>query len=207
MIYLDIMNTTYQDIIKKIVLKTMLHHVGMLWIENHEQLKYNMDKKKSEWMTGGPWYNTYICKKLHGKLFEVFIINARTDRYNIMGYIGAHEKEHQPSICDSSSGGGFPLPKHSTIEALESLGATIDFIGCWLKALEHNFIERCNFYTHNMDLLFHKINAGIPNQPIPKETRKFLLRAIGGGWCVEKLGQKLPPLKKSKLSKNPKGGG
>ena len=44
----------------------MLHHVGMLWIiETHEQLKYDTDKHNSEWMTGGPWYNTYICKKIH----------------------------------------------------------------------------------------------------------------------------------------------
>ena len=59
----------------------MLHHVGMLWIiENHEQLKYDMDIHNSDWMTRGPWYNTSICNKLHGKLFERFIINIRTDR-------------------------------------------------------------------------------------------------------------------------------
>ena len=33
-------------------------------------------------MTGGPWYNIYVCKKTHGKVFEIFIRNARTDRYN-----------------------------------------------------------------------------------------------------------------------------
>ena len=73
----------------------MLHHVGMLWIiETHEKLQFDIDKNNSEWMTGGPWYNTYICKKLHGNVFEGFIRNARTDRYNIMCYIDAHEKEH-----------------------------------------------------------------------------------------------------------------
>ena len=41
----------------------VLHHVGMLWIiETHEQLKYDMDKHNLDCMTGGPWYNTYICK-------------------------------------------------------------------------------------------------------------------------------------------------
>ena len=54
-----------------------------------------MDTKNSDWLTGGPWYNTSICKKLHGILFEVFIINARTDRYHIMCSIDEHEKEHQ----------------------------------------------------------------------------------------------------------------
>ena len=63
----------------------MLHHSGMIWIiENHEDLKYDMEIKNSDWMTGGPWYNTSICNRLHEKLFEAFIINARTDRYNIM---------------------------------------------------------------------------------------------------------------------------
>ena len=54
-----------------------------------------MDKYNSKWMTGGTWYNTSICKKLHGNLFEGFIRNARNDRYNIMCSIGAHEKEYQ----------------------------------------------------------------------------------------------------------------
>ena len=39
MMDVDIMNTTYQDIITTFVLNTMLDHVGMLWIiETHEQL-------------------------------------------------------------------------------------------------------------------------------------------------------------------------
>ena len=45
-------------------------------------------------MTGGPWYNTSICKKVHGTVFEGFFRSARTDRYNLMCYIDAHEKEH-----------------------------------------------------------------------------------------------------------------
>ena len=63
MIDMDIMNTTYQDIITSFVLNKILYRVGMLWIiETHEQLKYDMDKHNSDWMTGGPWYNTHICK-------------------------------------------------------------------------------------------------------------------------------------------------
>ena len=46
MIYVENLNTTYKDIITTFVLNTMLHHVGMLWIvENHEELKYDMDIK------------------------------------------------------------------------------------------------------------------------------------------------------------------
>ena len=62
LIDVDILNTTYQDIITNFVLNTMLHHVGMLWIvENHEELKYDMDMKNLDWLKGGPWYNTSIC--------------------------------------------------------------------------------------------------------------------------------------------------
>ena len=93
MIDVDNMNITYQDIIKNLVLNTMLHHVDMLWIiGNHEQLRYNMDIQNPDWMTSGSWYNTYICNKLRGKLFEGYIINVRTDRYHIMCSIDANEE-------------------------------------------------------------------------------------------------------------------
>ena len=52
-----------------------------------------MEKNNSGWMTGGPWYNTCICKQLYRNVFEGFIINARTDRYNIMCYIDTHENK------------------------------------------------------------------------------------------------------------------
>ena len=98
----------------------MLHHVGMIWIiENHEDLKYDMDIQNSDCMTGGTWYNTSIFKKLHGILFEAFIINARTDRYNIMCSIDAYEREHQSYSCDyGSSDGGCTIPITPTTEAL-----------------------------------------------------------------------------------------
>ena len=81
-------------------------------------------------MAGGPWYNTFICKKLHGNAFEGFIRNAINDRYNIMRSIDAHEKEHPSYFDDVSSGGDFTLPPNSTTEVLVLLFATIDFIRC-----------------------------------------------------------------------------
>ena len=54
-------------------------------------------------MTGGPCYNTYICKKLHGNVFEKFIKNAIVDRYNIMCYIDAHGKIiHQNMMMEAA---------------------------------------------------------------------------------------------------------
>ena len=62
----DFLDTTYQKIITTFILNIFLHHVGMLCIiENHEELKYGMDIQNSDWLTGVPWYNTCICKKLH----------------------------------------------------------------------------------------------------------------------------------------------
>ena len=90
--YFDILETNYQEIITTSVLNKMLHLVGMIWIiENNEDSKYDMKIQNSYWMKGDPWYNTSICKKLHGKLFEAFVINARSDRYNIMCYIDVFE--------------------------------------------------------------------------------------------------------------------
>ena len=93
---MDLLDTTYQEIITTFVLNIMLHNVGMIWIiENHEQLKYDMDILNSDWLTGGLWYNTSICKKLHGKLFEGFVINEMNDRCNIMCTIDKYERENQ----------------------------------------------------------------------------------------------------------------
>ena len=69
-----------------------------------------MDKNDPNWMTGGPWYNTYIFKTLHRTVFEEFIKNARTDKYNIICSIDAHEKQYPSSFDDVSSGGGYKLP-------------------------------------------------------------------------------------------------
>ena len=63
-------------------------------------------------MTGGPWYNTSICKKLHGKVLEGFIINVKTDIYNIMCSIDSHKREHQSSSADGNIGGGCTLPSN-----------------------------------------------------------------------------------------------
>ena len=57
-----------------------------------------------------------------------------------------------------------------------------------------------------MEKLFRKTSVKLPNKSSTKEKRRYLFHAIGGSWYVEKLGQKLPPVKKSKVRKNPKRG-
>ena len=39
-----------------------------------------MDKHIQNLITCGTWHNTYICKKIHGTVFEEFIRNEKTDR-------------------------------------------------------------------------------------------------------------------------------
>ena len=46
--------------------------------------------------------------------------------------ISAYE-DYESSIRDTS------IPKHATIESLEALGATLNFIDIWLKLLEDNY--------------------------------------------------------------------
>ena len=81
------------------------------------------------------------------------------------------------------------------------LSATIYFIGCWLKALEQNLLEIWHIYIHAMKKMFLEIPFRLPKPYIPREKHKSLLHAIGGDWYMNKLIQKLQPLKKIKLIK------
>ena len=100
-------------------------------------------------------------------MFEEFIINTRTDRYNPMCFIDAHEKNNPSEHYDGSSSGGYPLPSNSTTEALISLSATINFIGCWMQAIENNFLERCNMYVYCYEKTVSKILVELPKPPSP----------------------------------------
>ena len=51
-----------------------------------------MDESNHQyWLNKVPRYNTSICSKLHGSRFEDFITHARTDRYNLMYSLVAHD--------------------------------------------------------------------------------------------------------------------
>ena len=130
-LHIKITNTNYKDVITPFVFNTVLQNVGISWIiETNKHLEYDMDKHNSDCITGGTWYNTFLCKKLHGKVFEEFIRNTRTDRYNLMCSIDEQEKNIPSEHDDGSRGGGYPLPLNSTTEELFLLRATIDLICC-----------------------------------------------------------------------------
>ena len=99
------------------MLNALFHHVGMSWIIiSNNEIKYEIDKNShQDWLNKGSWYNTDICSSFHGSLFEYFITHARTDRYNIMYYLVAHDKKLPAHKNDESSIGDRLITKHVTI--------------------------------------------------------------------------------------------
>ena len=82
-------------------------------------MKYEIDKINHQyWMNKGPWYNTYICSRLRGSLFEYFITHARTDSYNLMRSLVSHDRRKIACEDDEISLGSRLLPKNAIIEAL-----------------------------------------------------------------------------------------
>ena len=79
--------------ITKFVLNTVFHHVSMSWIiSSNDEIKYEIDEiNNQEWLNKGLWYNTDLCSRLHGSLFEDFITHVRTDIYNPMCSLAAHD--------------------------------------------------------------------------------------------------------------------
>ena len=109
-------------------------------------MEYDIGKHNPDWITDGLWYNTSIVKKLHVTLFERYIRNVITDRYNLLCYIDEHKKQKSSSVYDGSSDGGNTLPSNFTTGESASLGATIDFIYLWLKLFDHNYLALSNMY-------------------------------------------------------------
>ena len=110
------------------VLTTVLHHVDMSCIiETSQRLEYDIDKHNPYWITYGPLYNKFIFTKLYGTVFEKYIRDARTDRYNIMCSIYECDKKNTSSVNYFSNSFGNKSRSSLTIEALFSLGEKIEF--------------------------------------------------------------------------------
>ena len=68
---LSVKNTKYKDMATRFILDSVLHHVCLSWIiETSHQLEYDIYKHNPDWITYGPWYNTYMCTKLHVTVFQ-----------------------------------------------------------------------------------------------------------------------------------------
>ena len=70
------------------------------------------------WLNKGSKYNTAICSRLHGIMFEDFITHAGTDRYNLLCSIVVHDKKQPDYEDDESSIGDRLITKHATAESL-----------------------------------------------------------------------------------------
>ena len=77
------------------MLDAILYHVGMSWIifSNEEMLYETDESNNTDWLNKSPWYNTDICSRFPGSLFEDFITHARTNKYNLLCSIVAHDKK------------------------------------------------------------------------------------------------------------------
>ena len=69
-----------------------------------------------DWLNKAPWYNKNICSKLHGIKFEDFITQARTDRYNIMCSLVAHDRLQTYYKYNESSIGDRAIPYNATVK-------------------------------------------------------------------------------------------
>ena len=105
---------------------------------------------------------------MHGILFEYFITHARTDRYNIMRSLVAHDKIQTAYKDDKSSIGDRLIPKNATPELLEELGATFNFIDIWLKLFEEKYDTRCVAYSTSMKENVKKITLTMIKVLTPK---------------------------------------
>ena len=56
-----------------------------------------------------------------------------------------------------------------TTEALVSLSATFDFIDCWLRFFDQNYLEQFNMYIGTMKGLFEKTSVQLSEPQSLKE--------------------------------------
>ena len=165
-------------------------------------MKYKINEiNHPDWLNKHHCYNTAICSRLHGSLFEYFITHARNDRYNLLCYIVTHDKKQPAYDYDESSIGDRLITKHVTTEALEALVATFNFIDIWLKLLDYNYDARHVEYITDMKEMFKQIPTIMTKPLIQRQKVQKLMTEIGGVWYMKKITKVLPPLRIPKLGK------
>ena len=68
--------------------------------------------KNLSWFDTGPWHKKNICSKLYGTNSKGFITQARTNRYNIMCSLAAHDKIQDNKKDDEISIGDRVIPNY-----------------------------------------------------------------------------------------------
>ena len=134
-----------------------------------------------------PWYNISICLKLYGIIFKNFITHTRTDRYNLMCSLVAHDKM-QPNYEDYESSLGYrSINKDATTKELTALGPTLNFIDIWLKLFLDNYNARYDAYVNAMKDMFKQIPLTMKEALTPEQKIQKLMTDIVGGWYTEKV--------------------
>ena len=87
---------------------------------------------------------------------------------------------------DESSTGDRVLPNDATVKALESLGATFNFIDIWLHNFCDNYFDQSESYTVAMVEMFKTIPQNVEKPLTTREKNQKLITDIGGGWYLEK---------------------
>ena len=105
----------------------------------------------------------------------IFITDARTDRYNLMCSLFAHDKQQQAYEDKEISIGYRIIPKHMRTEELETLGDTLNFIEIWLKLLEQNYESQGGLYTTAMKQMFKQIPVATSKALSPKPKVQKLM--------------------------------
>ena len=180
--------STFEEMVTKLVLNAILHHVGMSWIiSSNDEIKYEMDQNNhQDWFNKGPWYNTSIYLKSHGSIFEDFITHARSDRYNLMCYLVAYDKKLPVYEDDEISIEYRSIPKNKTTKTLKSLGDNINFIDIWIKLFDKNYGARHVAYITATEDMFNQITLTMIKALTPKQNVQKLMTDIGGGWYMKK---------------------
>ena len=85
---------------------------------------------------------------------------------------------------DESSLSDREIPKDSTVKALNSLGATFNFIDIWIHNFCHNYFARSESYTVAMVETFKTIpqNIGKPLTTEKKIKNSLQILGVDGIW-------------------------
>ena len=136
-----------------------------------------------------------------GTIFEGFITQARTDRYNIICSLVSHDRIQDKKQDDESSIGDRVIPNDATVKALKLLGATFNFIDIWLHNFCDNYFDRSESYRVAMVKMIKTIPKIVEKPLTPREKNQELITDIGGGCFLEKCAKGIPLLKRKKLGK------
>ena len=100
---------------------------------------------------------------------------------------------------DESIIGDMLILKHTTTEALEALGATLNFIDKWIELIEDKYDKRCVAYSNPIKYIIKQIPLKIIKSLTPKQTVQKLMTEIGGELCMEKSAKVLTTLRRLTL--------